>query len=60
MPIAQDKVYKTSEDVIATTKDFVVEYQDMSIFSQNYTLHPAILGRGAFGSVKKATKKSNN
>lgn len=51
----QKKVYTQSKDVVATVKDFVVEYKDMSIFSQKYTLHSSLLGKGAFGSVKKAT-----
>jgi calcium-dependent protein kinase len=53
------QIYKNKKDVFASSKDFVVEYQDMNMFAQNYELHATVIGKGAFGKVKKATKKSN-
>lgn len=42
----------------ASQKDFVVEYDNMQTFTQNYTLSKKLLGSGAFGQVKKATNKA--
>ena len=44
---------------MAQHKDFVVEYQDMKIFMEKYELHSSIIGKGAFGKVKKATVRAN-
>ena len=44
---------------MARHKDFVVQYQDMTVFMDKYELHSNILGKGAFGKVKKATLKAN-
>ena len=44
---------------MAKHKDFVIQYQDMAVFMEKYELHSNILGKGAFGKVKKATVKAN-
>ena len=53
------QVIRTKNDVHASQKDFVVEYDNMQSFAQNYTMSNKILGSGAFGQVKKATNKAN-
>lgn len=45
--------------MVARHKDFVIQYQDMAVFMEKYELHSNILGKGAFGKVKKATVKAN-
>ena len=37
---------KKKEDVVAKASDFVIEYKDVSLFSQYYTLDKNILGEG--------------
>jgi len=49
----------TVKDVVAQQQDFVVEYQDMTIFMAKYTMKEECLGEGAFGVVQMATLKSN-
>ena len=56
---ASKQVIRTKNDVHASQKDFVVEYDNMQSFAQNYTMSNKILGSGAFGQVKKATNKAN-
>lgn len=58
-PIDKKKKVVSKDDVVARHKDFVVQYQDMTVFMQKYELHSNILGKGAFGKVKKATQTSN-
>ena len=57
--IEEKAVYVNAKDVVAVNADFVVEYQDMRIFAEKYELHNNVLGKGAFGKVKKATLKAN-
>lgn len=59
MPLDKKTEYKSKDDVVARQKDFVVEYQDMKIFTDNYEMSTKELGKGAFGKVKKAVKRSN-
>ena len=37
---------KNKDDVVAKASDFVIEYKDVSLFSQYYKLDPQILGEG--------------
>jgi hypothetical protein len=46
----------TKEDIIARPSSFVINYQDIAIFSQTYQLEK-ILGLGAFGRVQKCRHK---
>ena len=57
--IGSEKVIRDVHDIVASNKDFVVEYQDISAFNQNYEMHSKVLGVGAFAQVKKATKIAN-
>ena len=57
--MGQKQVYTSKDDVVAAHKDFVVQYQDMRLFMEKYELHNNVLGKGAFGKVKKATLKAN-
>ena len=50
---------KNVNDVVARGKDFVVEYQGMDVFIEKYEMQKHELGRGAYGTVKKAIMKSN-
>ena len=36
------------EDIVAKAKDFVIEYKDVQMFSQNYKLDSHVLGEGNF------------
>ena len=47
------------EDVVAKQSDFVVEHQDMKLFTDKYEMSTKELGKGAFGSVKKAILRDN-
>ena len=58
-PIDKKMRITTKDDVVAKHKDFVVQYQDMSVFMDKYELQSNIIGKGAFGKVKKATVKAN-
>ena len=49
MPGSDKRDVRSASDVVATHKDFVVEYQSMKVFSQNYSLSSTVLGSGAFG-----------
>jgi calcium-dependent protein kinase len=55
--MADNKVIKTKDDVVAKTSDFVIEYKEVASFSKNYKIDPNILGEGAFGRVQKCCKK---
>ena len=59
MPISgqQKKTITSASQIAASQKDFVVEYPSVSAFSQNYSMS-AKIGAGAFGQVRKATKKA--
>jgi len=52
------KEIKRKEDIITKASDFVIEYKDVQMFSQNYKLDAHVLGEGAFGRVQKCQKKS--
>ena len=41
--IDQKNVYQTKDQVVASHKDFVVEYQDMKIFMTKYELHNNVI-----------------
>ena len=58
-PIDRKQKVISKDDVVARHKDFVVQYQDMTVFMEKYELHSNILGKGAFGKVKKANLKAN-
>lgn len=58
VPLDKKVVYTNKSDVVARHRDFVVEYKDMAIFQEKYELSD-ILGQGAFGTVQKATLRSN-
>ena len=59
VPFGGKKEVKDKNQLVASQKDFVVEYPSVAAFSQNYSMHHKVLGSGAFGQVRKATKKSN-
>ena len=44
---------------MTSQKDFVLEYESMATFQKNYELSEKVLGSGAFGMVKKATKRTS-
>lgn len=58
MPIADKRTVRTKDDLTASHKDFVIEYESMAAFMTNYSVSNKVLGSGAFGMVKKATKRS--
>ena len=58
VPIGDKRTVRTKEGLTASHKDFVLEYESMAAFQKNYHVSDKVLGSGAFGMVKKATKKS--
>ena len=38
--------FTSKEDVVAKASDFVIEYKDVQMFSQNYKLDAHVLGEG--------------
>ena len=40
------KEIKSKEDIITKASDFVIEYKDVQMFSQNYKLDAHVLGEG--------------
>jgi hypothetical protein len=49
VPGQDKKELRSASDIVTSHKDFVVEYQSMKVFSQNYSLSSTVLGSGAFG-----------
>ena len=45
------KAIQTKEDIVAKASDFVIEYKDVALFSQNYKLDAHVLGEGNFSSI---------
>ena len=53
------KPVRTLDDLQTSQKDFVLEYESMAAFLKNYEVSDKVLGTGAFGMVKKATKRTS-
>ena len=53
------KPVRTLDDLQTSQKDFVLEYESMAAFTKNYEVSDKVLGAGAFGMVKKATKRTS-
>ena len=41
----------TKDDIVAKASDFVIEYKDVAMFSQNYKLDAHVLGEGNHSSL---------
>lgn len=60
VPFGQQGKVEKIDDLVIKRRDFVVEYQDIDVFYQNYEMDSKVLGRGAFGKVQKVKNKRNN